>query len=188
MVWNYRTNLVKQAVGEYSYKRLGDRSVVEGLRNAAERSRRCKTGVGCTFRVDDMAFFHFTLADLVHSDQQISQAAHLLTAGRTPGERRLCVHEVPYEDYLYDRRGTMQSLYRFVGLPFEDTSPKRFEATKDNMCEVVQNWDELCRNFYGCFAWRAMMDDFSNGCTCEQMGTESRYCSTNVKKLRRQAS
>ncbi len=45
--------------------------------------------------------------------------------------------------------------------------PRRRKATKDNLCEVVSNWDEVCEAFYGCQQWRSMMEDLDNGCTCK---------------------
>lgn len=45
----------------------------------------------------------------------------------------------------------------FIGLLHEYTRPKRFKATKNNLCDVVENWRELCEEFYGCDVWRNML-------------------------------
>lgn len=39
------------------------------------------------------------------------------------------------------------------GLTHEKTRPLRFKATEDNLCEVVENWEEVCRKFNVCQVW-----------------------------------
>ena len=170
IIWQYRENVLKQAVGEYSYKYLNDTSVIEGLRNKADVKERCKRGVGCRFKIENLDFFHHTLTDCLHSDMAISRGVHLIADGK------LCVHAVPYEDYLYEREKTMGQLRRFLGLRYEETAPARYKATSDNLCEVVSNWKELCANFYGCHVWRHMFEDDRNGCTCEFSTGHVEYC------------
>lgn len=177
IIWQYRSNIVKQAVGEYSYHYLHDMSVLEGLKSEKQMRERCQSGAGCRFRVDDMKFLHGMLTNCVHSDDVIAHAVHLISGGSdvSEGDER-CVFELPYEDYLYDRQGTMRDIFKFLDVPFQETKPSRFKATGDSMCEVVENWDEVCRNFYGCHVWRDMFDDERNGCACNTAGGSLQFC------------
>ncbi|KAI0563077.1 P-loop containing nucleoside triphosphate hydrolase [Gracilaria domingensis] len=172
IVWQYRNNVLKQAVGEYSSKHLNDKASVEGLRSAEEVQNRCSTGVGCNFKIENFDVFHKILKDCVHSDKTISKAVNLITNGSS------CVHALPYEDYLYEREIVMKNLQEFLGLNYAPTEPTRYKATRDNLCEVVTNWKELCDNFYGCHVWRHMFDDMRNECSCEFSSGHVQYCDT----------
>ncbi|CAN8075207.1 unnamed protein product [Agarophyton chilense] len=172
ILWNYRRNLLKASVGEYSHRYLNDTSVVEGLRQNVTLEQRCKQGAGCRFRIDNFQFLHDTIRNKVHSHHAVIDAVHIITGGNG------CVREVPYEDYLYDRENVMKDIQRFLGLPYEQTQPSRFKATGDNLCEVVENWDQLCHNFYGCFVWQKMLEDARNGCFCKYSSGPTKYCST----------
>lgn len=172
IIWQYRQNILKQAVGEYSYKYYSDESAVEGLRSHDELQKRCSTGAGCRFKITDFKFFHLMLKDSLHSDLAITRAVHLVLNGST------CVHEMPYEDYLYDREDAMRRLQEFLGLQYEETAPSRFKATSDSLCEVVENWNEVCEKFYGCHVWRHMFDDRQNNCMCEFTSGPVEYCDT----------
>lgn len=173
IVWQHRHNLLKQAVGEYSSKYLKDKASVEGLRSQEEVKNRCNTGVGCSFKIENFHEFHRFLKDALHSDKAIAKAVNLLSKGRS------CVHDLPYEDYLYDRKLSMKKLQDFLGLTNVDTKPERYKATGDNLCEVVTNWKELCDNFYACHVWRHMLDDLRNGCVCEFTSGHVQYCDTH---------
>lgn len=161
IIWQYRKNMFKGAVGEYSHRYLNDTSVVEGLHSNISREERCQIGAGCSFRVDDFEFLHERLRSMIRSNRQISQAVSELVHDTG------CVREVPYEDYLYDRNATMKDLMTFLGLPEENTSPSRFKATGDSLCETVENWNDVCNAFYGCTLWQHMLDDARNGCFCK---------------------
>lgn len=174
IVWQYRDNILKQAVGEYSYKYLNDTSVLEGLRKEDVKNR-CHQGVGCSFDIDNFDFFHQTLTHCLHNDLAITRGVHLIA------NRRSCVHALPYEDYLYDREKAMHSLRSFLGLRYEVTSPKRHKATSDNLCEVVTNWKELCVNFYGCHVWRHMFVDQRNVCSCDFSTGHVKYCDSTFQ-------
>lgn len=162
IIWQFRHNILKQAVGEYSYKYLNDSAVIEGLRNETAVKERCEQGVGCKFAISDMDFFHRTLTDCVHSDLSIVTSVRDLANGSE------CIYSLPYEDYLYHRETTLRRLFKFLGLSWEQTQPQRWKATRDNLCEVVENWDELCEEFYGCQAWRHFFDDAENNCGCHK--------------------
>lgn len=174
VIWQYRRNKVKQAVGEYSVQALKDTSSVEGLKSADEVKERCKTGAGCSFQVKNMTLFHNILVDSVRSDYLITEATEYMTRGRE------CLFELRYEDYLYHREGTMQDLKEFLGLPTVETKPERFKATGDSMCDVVENWTELCANFYGCHLWRHHFEDSHNGCSCPFSDAKEEFCATQI--------
>lgn len=175
IIWQYRENVFKKTVGEYTYRYLNDSSVVEGLRRDMPRAERCRIGAGCRFRVDNLQFFHDLLRDSVRSDVGISAAVHLI-AGESG-----CVHPLPYEDYLYARGDAMRGLHDFLGFAHETHKPLRHKATSDNLCDAVANWDELCTSFYGCHAWRWQMDDPRNGCHCSTFSSGPvSYCAVDL--------
>lgn len=170
IIWQYRQNIFKASVGEYSIRYLHDKLAVEGLRRNLSKSDRCARGIGCSFPIDNVPFLYRTMRDKVRSHHLISKAVHVV-AGQEG-----CIREVPYEDYLYNRNETMKDIFSFLGVAVMPTIPQRFKATGDNMCEVVENWDEVCRLFYGCIAWQHMLDDPLNHCFCNIPGGPATYC------------
>lgn len=170
IIWQYRRNLLKQAIGEYSYRYLSDDSILEGLRSEEEVKHRCETGAGCSFEIEDMNYFYDVLSTTFRSDFSIAQATHLLADGRD------CIHELRYEDYLYHRKGALKDLFQFLGLDDVETEPNRYKATGDNLCHVIKNWDELCSNFYGCSIWRHLFEDERNGCSCKFARSPRDFC------------
>lgn len=160
IIWQYRNNLFKGAVGEYAHRYLHDESVVEGLRSNITREERCQIGAGCTFRIEDFNFLRERILGMRQSTRYILRAVSEIARDSK------CVREVPYEDYLYDRDGVMRDLQKFLGLTPQDTAPDRFKATGDSLCETIENWDEVCDVFYGCPLWQHMLDDARNNCFC----------------------
>lgn len=183
VIWQYRENFFKKSVGEYSHRYLNDSSVVEGVANDMTREERCKTSAGCHYRIDDFDFFHTLLQNMLKSDMLISQAVHSITGGAPT----TCTLPMPYEAYLYDRAGAIARLHDFLGLPHEWHAPSRSKATSDNMCDFVENYGDLCREFYGCHVWRAMMDDATNNCFRAMFATgpgSTQRCGTALQQVR----
>lgn len=178
IIWQYRQNLFKASVGEYANRYLNDTMNVEGLRENITMEERCKKGAGCHFPISNFTFLHHTLVLKVRSHHLITNAVYTATQGG-----RDCVREIPYEDYLYDRASVMHDLQRFLGLKYEQTAPLRFKATKDSMCDVVDNWGEVCRNFYGCLVWQPMLNDAKNKCFCPYASGTTKYCSAHESML-----
>lgn len=178
IVWQYRKNIFKASIGDYARELLNDTAVAEGFRRQVSQRERCSMGAGCRFRVDDFQFLHRQLKGKLKSQNGVTRAVQVLTKGTR------CVWEVPYEDYLYHRRETMEGLMRFLGVKSEKTKTERFKATGDNLCEVVENWDQVCRGFYGCIAWQHMMDDVRNQCFCKYAGGPATFCSTHDEPMR----
>lgn len=170
IIWQYRKNLFKASVGEYTNRYLNDTSVIEGFQKNVSAEERCKIGAGCSFRVDDMNFLNDILLSGVSSQRQITNAVRVVSRGKG------CLRELTYEDYLYDREPAMADLQEFLGLDWEQTAPARFKVTKDKLCEIVENWDELCNHFYGCLEWQHQLDDPRNGCFCSLSDTEPKHC------------
>lgn len=167
IIWQYRENVFKQSVGEYSHRYLNDTSVVEGVAKGVTREERCKVGAGCRFRVDNYGFFHELLRDALNNDMLISKGVHRITGGKPSA----CALPMPYEAYLYDRARAMARLQDFLGLTHEEHAPDRAKATSDSMCDAVENYGDLCREFYGCHVWRSLMDDATNNCNCAMFAT-----------------
>lgn len=171
IIWQYRKNVVKSSVGEYSNRVLDDRSVVEGLRQNVSRDERCNIGVGCSFKIVDFEALFTILKGSLRSHRAIAEAVGVLAGGDG------CVREVPYEDYLYAREEVMTDVIKFLGLDVRETTPSRFKATGDRLCEVVENWNQLCERLYGCLEWQSMLEDDFNDCHCAfpTNGT-TKYC------------
>lgn len=172
IIWQYRRNFLKQAVGEYVLRVLEDRSVVAGLKTEEEYKNRCDIGAGCSIVVDDFDAFHSIIRIINFNDYMIANATDAIAGGRD------CVHELRYEDYLYHRKGALLDLFDFLGLSHAETAPELYKATQDRLCDVVSNWNDFCAAFYGCKVWRALFEDERNGCTCKFSSSPSKYCVT----------
>ncbi|KAI0564049.1 P-loop containing nucleoside triphosphate hydrolase [Gracilaria domingensis] len=164
LIWQYRINVFKQAVGEYTAKYMNDSSAVEGIDHTMSEEDRCKIGVGCQFRIDNVSQLHDLMVNFIENNRQIQDAVHLLS---DPNEEEQCVLPVTYEDYLYYRETTMHKLMTFLDVDFENHAPFRKKATSDNMCYALLNFhDEICDAFFRCSKWRSMLHDPRNSCTC----------------------
>lgn len=157
IIWQFRENVFKQAIGEYSYRYLNDTSVIEGLRGNTTLSDRCKQGAGCHFRVHSMPYLHELLKTFVVNDKLITGAVRKLG-------REGCTLPLAYEEYLYHHDQAMSQTFQFLGLDSIKAAPSRGKATKDSLCQVLDNFDEICHTFYGCHSWRHMLTDAINQC------------------------
>jgi len=117
-----------------------------------------------------MDLLHKLVQTKISRNVEIADAVHELV------DENKCVLEVPYEDYLYDRESTLSDIQSFLGLRFEKTKSERYKVTSDNLCEMLENWDEICRNFYSCPIWQHMMDDEQNNCYCPLDPGPSKFC------------
>ena len=174
ILWQYRQNLFKASVGEYATRYLNDTRGVEGLKKQMTQEEKCNHAAGCSFRIENFEFLHVTLRKKMRSHGLITSAVNVLS------DSSGCVREIPYEDYLYNRAAVMGDIQRFLGLPHEETQPERFKATGDSMCDVVENWNEVCTAFYGCLAWQSMMDDAQNKCFCNYTTGPTTYCKVEL--------
>lgn len=181
ILWQFRRNIFKQSVGEWAVQYLNDTLAIEGLRDDVTEEERCSLGAGCSFAIDNIDSLHKLLIKFVQNDEQIRNAVYLLTQN---AEEEACALPVPYEDYMYKKEATMQKVFAFFGVDFEDHPPFRRKATADNMCKVITNYQsDICPAFYGCTHFRAYLEDQRNNCTCQRLlGKSFRdsnpYCET----------
>lgn len=187
IIWSYRTNVFKQAVGTYSIKYLGDRQAYEGIKTDREGNALNSTGLEnrkTRFRVHNMDALHEILMGRVAGDMQVAAALNKISPDG-------CVLPVSYESFLSKPDVTMQRIQRFLGVNMNESHPAlRAKATKDSLCDVVENWADVCEAFFGCVQWRWMLDDYENGCTCSalnpsQFKASRRYCRMERPRLRK---
>lgn len=158
IIWQYRENIVKQAIGEYRHRYLNDSSVVQGLKTdqtpcVEDSDQKCR------FKIDDMRFLHKQMNDGSRNDDRLAAATRVLRSDE--------VLAVRYEDYLYRRERTMKETFDFLGIDYQNTMPGRLKASPDSLCQMVINFQELCDNFHPCPLWRPYLDDDINDCRCK---------------------
>lgn len=180
IIWSYRTNVMKQAIGDYTIHHYGDKSAYEGLvvdkNSKSESTIEAKERKNRSFRINDMRKLHSMLKSRVRGDGEIANALRLMTSNS-------CVLPVSYESYLRRPDLTLERVQRFLGLGTKEKhSALRQKANQDSLCDLVENWEDVCEAFFGCIEWRWMMDDFENGCSCSSLNpsrfkASSPYCS-----------
>jgi len=162
IIWNYRANIFKQAVGHYPIMYLNDVSRYEGLSLKSEKDSKKKKKnhhVG-EFKIHDMTAFYKLLSSRYRGEQQVENAVVSL-------KNNACVLPLSYELLLENPVQTPLIIQSFLNLRvIRSLQPARRKATDDNMCKVVSNWNEVCNAFFLCHRWRGMMDDTRTGCTC----------------------
>jgi len=169
VIWNYRENMFKRSVGRFPPCFLDDDVSVAGVQAGMNREERCKQGVGCTFKVDPEKLHSLMVRSKILFDD-MHQAVKELTVN---AGRPACVLKVPYEDYLYHPTETILQMEKFLGLKPYITETWRAKATSDNMCEVVENFAEVCAAFRECSLWGQMLEDPKNNCSCSNYQYES---------------
>lgn len=180
IIWSYRTNVMKQAIGDYTIHHYGDKSAYEGLmvnkNSTSDSAIEAKKRKNRSFRINDMRKLHGMLKSRVKGDGEIANALRLMTSNS-------CVLPVSYESYLRQGDMTLERVQRFLGLGTKEMhSALRQKANQDSLCDLVENWEDVCEAFFGCIEWRWMMDDFENGCSCSSLNpsrfkASSPYCS-----------
>jgi len=169
VIWNYRENMFKRSVGRFPPCFLDDDVSVAGVKAGMSREERCKQGVGCTFKVDVEKLHSLMVRSKILFDD-MHQAVKELTVN---AGRPACVLKVPYEDYLYHPTETILQMEKFLGLKPYITETWRAKATSDNMCEVIENFEEVCAAFRECSLWGQMLEDPKNNCSCSNYQYES---------------
>lgn len=162
IIWSYRSNMLKQALGDYTIHFHGDLTAYEGLKvdengtTVDEKSRPTRFPV-------NVSKLHELVKSRVYGDRQVARALELVSPDH-------CVLPVSYESYLQMPELTLERVQAFLGLDTSEMHPAlRAKATQDSICDLVENWDELCDAFFGCDTWRWMLDDFDNGCACSAL-------------------
>lgn len=173
LIWQYRKNIFKSCLGSYARYYRGDLTAVSGINLKEDITKRCEMGLGCRFKIDNMTGYHALLKASVKNQDKITEAVKALDS---EGQ---CTMEVPYEDYLYHPGDTIKDLQTFLGLKRERHAPSRMKATSDSLCDVVENFDELCHNFYGCSLWQPLLEDDVNDCHCTKFSNgPMTFCQT----------
>lgn len=174
IIWQYRKNVFKTGLGIYARMVYNDYTATGGIKTEDYKSEtdRCNMGIGCSFAIHDWDKFHAIITGRVQQDLEMVRAVKIVDDGRD------CAFELPYEDYLYYKEETISDLFTFLGLTPTKFDTFRVKATKDSMCEVVENFDELCEHFYGCPIWQPFLEDTENECRCTKFAYgSSKYCS-----------
>lgn len=169
VIWQYRRNIVKTVIGTYLLERYGDSTAISGIKKSDMKEDRCSMGVGCKFKVDDLGLFHRLLKERIRGEGRVTEAARAI--GRD------CLLEVPYEDYLHGSAATIERLQSFLGIERQLSHSDRLKATGDNLCELIENFDEFCEAFYGCSIWQPFLEDNVNDCRCTRVQRiRTEYC------------
>lgn len=175
IIWSYRTNVFKQAISDYNIHYYGDTAGHEGVK-IKDPSVETHTTRNSTIRITSMTNLHKLLKSRIHGEKQVQDA---LRAIRPDG----CVLPVSYESYLAHPDVTLKRVQQFLGLDTQEIHASlRGKANSDTICELVENWQEVCAAFFGCVQWRWMLDDFQNGCSCtslnpSEFSDSKKFCS-----------
>lgn len=176
IIWSYRANVLKQSIGDYRIHNYQDLVSYEGLRVdkmgvVTEPSSRAKS-----FRINDTD-------ELLRLIKRRAMSDHVLSSAVSEIANDGCVLPISYESYLKDPDITLERIQRFLGLnASERHAAQRAKANGDSLCELVENFDEVCEAFFVCAELRWMLDDVENGCSCSgitslALNSSSRDCS-----------
>jgi len=178
IIWNYRSNVFKQAIGHYPIVYLNDTSRFMGLARTVKTNtnRKRKKKRLEKYAIHNMTAFYELLSSRYRGERRVENA---LVALGIP-----CVLPLSYELLLGNPNKASLTMQSFLNLPLNHTlQAARTKATGDNMCKVVTNWDEVCESFFMCHRWRGMMDNPEIGCTCPVVvkpdigpGEAQRFC------------
>lgn len=182
IIWNYRKNLLKQAIGHYPIVFMKSRDAYEGLvvqqgENAENQSGNAATPRSISrLRIENMEGLSRILKDRIAGEATVEHALRRLgIAGRRTEE---CTLPISYESILVDPKMSVARAQMFLGLDMNEIhSPLRAKATEDNLCELVENHSQLCNAFYGCTHLRWMLDDMQNNCMCDKLVTAEAFIS-----------
>lgn len=180
IIWSFRSNMLKQAIGDYAIHYKGDLTAYEGVKVDANGTALTKESERrpTRFKIHDMAALHALLKSRVEGDMKVARALHQISPDG-------CVLPISYENYLLQPELTLERVQTFLGLDTREMHPAlRKKATGDSICDVVENWADLCEAFFGCVQWRWMLDDFENGCSCTSLRPSRfkasyKYCSVS---------
>uniref|UniRef100_A0A7S3ELZ7 Protein-tyrosine sulfotransferase n=1 Tax=Rhodosorus marinus TaxID=101924 RepID=A0A7S3ELZ7_9RHOD len=159
LVLNYRDNVFKSAIGLYSIRVRGDLSSQQGMRDETSEEHCEKHPELCRFEVTQFDQFAYVLAK------------SYITRETTKGIAKMvdwpCIMTTRYEDFVLDPGSEMSKIYDFLGVQRMDLKAKYNKALPDNPCELVSNYQELCRMFWGCEQYRDHLQDPANNCFCD---------------------
>lgn len=180
VVWNYRSNTFKASVGHYPIVFHGSKLAYEGVRVAP---RGNVTGGGDEgggepeapvrrLRIEDMAGLARIVRDRLKGEEAVEKALRAL--GKEGRAARECTLPVSYEALLRDAGAAVGRVQQFLGLNASEAhAPLRRKATHDNLCELVENHQDVCSAFFGCSRLRWMLED--PACTCSRLVTNADF-------------
>lgn len=168
--------MMKQAIGDYAIHYHGDKSAYEGLKLTANGTLSAGEKGNGAIRIEHMDKLHELLLSRIRGDKQISDALRAISPDG-------CVLPVSYESYLRHPHLTLERVQKFLGMRTDEMHPAlRAKANRDSICDLVENWAELCEAFFNCMPWRWMLDDYENGCSCSALSpsrfhASKKFCS-----------
>lgn len=182
VIWSYRGNILKQAIGDYRIHYYNDDHSYEGLRVDANGRVRSPANRASSIRINDMHKLHAMVKLRANADRVLTTAVRRIARGD-------CILPVSYETYLKYPDLTLEHILSFLGLnSTERPAARRAKANRDSLCELVENFDEVCQAFFGCVEYRWMLDDIEQGCSCKpiqapHINSTRQYCSVYTPVL-----
>lgn len=162
IIFNYRVDHLKRAVGRYSFHYLGDKTAIGGINTKSGDAKhdRCSVGVGCSFNIDNMSNLHCIMTRSWKTYMYKVDGVKELTDN--------CALNQPYEDYLKYPTDVLHQTLDFLGLERIEVESTREKATSDDMCQTVENFAELCAAFGDCALWKdSLVGEMDGSCTCK---------------------
>lgn len=167
IIWSYRSNIFKQAVGDYRIREYGDLKSYEGLKVLDNGSVESSPDRPQSFAVTKMDTFRSMVRSRANADRMVLWAVRAVMHDG-------CVLPVSYEGFLKAPEVTLRQITAFLGLNVsEPIAPLRAKANHDSLCDLVDNYEQLCKEFFGCSELRWMLDDTEHGCSCRSVATAS---------------
>lgn len=135
-----RRNRVKAVISRINARRLYEATGNWNLYNKSDRMPPM---------VVDPGIFARYLREREEADEQLSAYV---------GELGLPALLVTYEELLLDRDGVLQEIFTFLKVPPHPVQEKTMKHTKDDLREVVENFDDLRARYVGT-PYESMFDE-----------------------------
>lgn len=180
IVWSYRSNILKQAIGDYRIHYYNDTVSYEGIKLQQSSNHSSTHQRPTSIQIGNMTKLFKLMVGRVRADRNLALALHAVRPDS-------CLLPVSYESYLRSPTLTLERVQRFLGLSLDEIHPpERAKANQDSLCDLVSNWHDVCRAFFPCVEWRWMLDDYENGCSCSNLPASSfktsiSFCDFNAK-------
>lgn len=167
IIWSYRSNIFKQAIGDYRIHEYGDLKSYEGLKVLKDGSVESISERPTSFAVTKMDAFRQMVRNRANADKTVMSAVKAIMHDG-------CVLPISYEGFLKTPELTLKQISAFLGLNVtESISPLRAKANQDSLCDLISNYEDVCKEFFGCSELRWMLDDTEHGCSCRSVALSS---------------
>jgi hypothetical protein len=177
IILNFRNNLLKQAIGHYPIKFLNSTDAFEGYKvdaNSSTWTGSENTTTNKRLLIENMEGLAQVLRDRIIGEEKIFRALGYLSAAGW--DKQECTLPVSYEGFLMDWKASIERIQEFLGLDTKEVHmPLRRKVTEDNLCELLENYADVCSAFFGCQQLRWMLDDPVNNCMCSRLVTTKEY-------------